>query len=282
MTLAAKAVVPLYAGFWRRAAAAVIDSLVLIIPNIAVSVALYNRPGLTFLVNLLVSCAYFALFHASERGATPGKMLFGVRVTDLAGERISIARGVGRYFATWVSTIILCIGWLMAAFTQRKQALHDMIAGTLVVNAKATPEEVAAGGDPMPITGGVWAVIALLVIFPFFGGILAAIAIPAYQDYSVRAHVVEAIASSAALRGEIEQSLQSKQPVAPRAVEVSSQHVQSIEVTNRGEVSIVFAARVANGGRLVWTPTVEPSGSVSWACSSPDISPKYLPVRCRG
>lgn len=281
MTLAATAVVPLYAGFWRRAAAAVIDSLVLIIPNIAVSVALYSRPGLTFLVNLAVSCAYFALFHASERGATPGKMLFGVRVTDLAGERISLARGVGRYFATWVSTIILCIGWLMAGFTQRKQALHDMIAGTLVVNAKATPEEVAAGGDPMPITGGVWVVIALLLIFPFFTGILAAIAIPAYQDYTVRAHVVEAIASSAGLRGEIEQSLRSKQPVTPRAVEVSSPHVQSVEVTNSGEMSLRFRPRVANGGRIVWTPTVEPSGSVSWNCSSPDIAPKYLPVRCR-
>jgi uncharacterized RDD family membrane protein YckC len=64
---------------------------------------------------------------------TLGKKALGLTVTDLEGRRISFGRATGRYFAKIISTLILCIGYMMAGFTERKQALHDMIAGTLVL-----------------------------------------------------------------------------------------------------------------------------------------------------
>jgi len=59
-------------------------------------------------------------------------MIFGMKVTDLNGNRISFARATGRHFAKWLSTLILWIGFIMVGFTDRKQGLHDMLAGTLV------------------------------------------------------------------------------------------------------------------------------------------------------
>jgi uncharacterized RDD family membrane protein YckC/Tfp pilus assembly major pilin PilA len=282
MALGTTTVIPLYAGFWRRAAAIILDSIILLVPNVIVSYVLSDSTLVAFLATIIVTCAYYAGFHASASQATPGKMAFGIKVTGLQGERISLARAIGRYFATWISSLLLCIGWLLAGLTAKKQALHDMIAATLVVNGKAEPAEVAAGGAPMPITAGVWVLIALILVFPFFGGMVAAIAIPAYQDYTVRARVNQAVASTSTLRDEIAQFLEKKQPVAPRNVDVSSPYLQSIEVTDRGEISTRFVSHVAGGGRLVWTPVVDASGSVTWKCASADIAPRYLPARCRG
>jgi len=86
------------------------------------------------LLSVIMSWLYFALMESSSRGATLGKMALGIRVTDLSGNRISFGKATGRYFGKIVSSMILMIGYLMAAFTERKQALHDMMAGCLVVN----------------------------------------------------------------------------------------------------------------------------------------------------
>ena len=63
-------------------------------------------------------------------------MALGMKVTDLAGNRISFLRATGRYFAKIISALILFIGFIMVAFTEKKQGLHDMIAGTLVVRTR--------------------------------------------------------------------------------------------------------------------------------------------------
>ena len=88
----------------------------------------------TNLVSFVLSAGYYAWFHASHAMATPGKMAVGIKVVRLDGDRISFARGIGRYFATILSGLIFGIGFLMAAFTERKQALHDMVCNTLVVD----------------------------------------------------------------------------------------------------------------------------------------------------
>jgi uncharacterized RDD family membrane protein YckC len=147
--------VPLYAGFWRRAAALGLDSLILTILSALINMAFGRARAGALLINVVIACAYFAGFHSSAKQATPGKMVFGVKVSDLAGARIGIGRAIGRFFAMWVSGLIVLIGYLMAALTQKKQALHDMIAGTLVVNANAGPDEIVAGGGVMPVTAAV-------------------------------------------------------------------------------------------------------------------------------
>jgi len=82
---------------------------------------------------IIVVWLYAALMESSARQATVGKMMIGVVVTDTDGNRLSFGRASARYFAKFVSGITLMIGFIMAAFTKRKQALHDIMAGTLVI-----------------------------------------------------------------------------------------------------------------------------------------------------
>jgi uncharacterized RDD family membrane protein YckC len=81
----------------------------------------------------MLSWIYYASLESSAWQATLGKKILGLKVTDLAGNRISFARASGRFFGKIVSGMILGIGFLMAGFTERKQALHDILAGCLVL-----------------------------------------------------------------------------------------------------------------------------------------------------
>lgn len=274
--------VPLYAGFWRRAAAAFLDSIILIIPAVIINIAFVENAMIAFLLNLAVGAAYYATFHSSAKQATPGKMAFGIKVTTLDGERIGMGRGVGRYLATWLSTMILFIGFVMAGFTQKRQALHDMIAGTLVVNKKAEPAEVVEGGGTMPLTGGVIAMIAFFLVVPFFGGILAAIAIPAYSDYTVRAKIAEVLATATPLKKEIEQAYLEKRAFKTGDVTVSTRFAVGATVTPKGEIVIQLVPGVGNGGTILHTPIIDSAGAISWQCSSGNVPKRYLPLMCRG
>jgi uncharacterized RDD family membrane protein YckC len=85
--------------------------------------------------SMVVNWIYEASLESSSYQATLGKMALGLKVTDLEGRRISFARATGRHFAKILSGMILLIGYIIAGFSTRKQALHDMIAGTLVVRS---------------------------------------------------------------------------------------------------------------------------------------------------
>jgi uncharacterized RDD family membrane protein YckC len=76
---------------------------------------------------------YYALLESSAWQGTLGKKALGLEVTDLQGRRIGFGRASGRFFAKFISVLTLFIGFIMAGFTERKQALHDMIAGCLVI-----------------------------------------------------------------------------------------------------------------------------------------------------
>ncbi len=89
--------------------------------------------GVTFILMVFGSWLYEAFMESSSYQATLGKMIFGMKVTDLDGKRISFERATGRHFAKWLSTMILFIGYIMVGFTERKQGLHDLLAGTLVL-----------------------------------------------------------------------------------------------------------------------------------------------------
>ncbi|NES71157.1 MAG: serine/threonine protein kinase, partial [Okeania sp. SIO2D1] len=90
----------------------------------------------TILFPTILSWFYFTRLESSLRKSTFGKKIMGIIVTDLNGNPISFSRANGRYFAKQISLITLLIGFIMAAFTKKKQALHDKIAGTLVVKKK--------------------------------------------------------------------------------------------------------------------------------------------------
>lgn len=124
-----------YAGFWRRVGAHILDVLISCVPQwILIKIwEEWGNPIMGGVMTVVMLWFYFALFESSSKQATPGKMAFHIIVTDLNGNRISLGRASGRFWAKLVSGLTIGIGYLMAGFTQKKQALHDMIAGTLVV-----------------------------------------------------------------------------------------------------------------------------------------------------
>jgi uncharacterized RDD family membrane protein YckC len=146
-----------YAGFWLRFVAFIIDAIVLgfigfiltlpfamsrgIVPilhgrgpmNPEDFAPLFAAFGRLFVIRLAINWLYYALFESSTWQATLGKKALGLEVTDMQGARINFARATGRFFAKFLSTIILFIGFFMIGFTDRKQGLHDMLAGTLVI-----------------------------------------------------------------------------------------------------------------------------------------------------
>ena len=128
-----KAAVPVaveYAGFWRRFAAAIIDGLIL---SVASTTVIFVSLGVAYPFTLVAGWLYYSLMESSSTQATLGKMALGIKVTDLDGRRISFGRATGRYFGKIVSAIILLAGYIMIAFTEKKQGLHDMMANTLVL-----------------------------------------------------------------------------------------------------------------------------------------------------
>jgi uncharacterized RDD family membrane protein YckC len=119
-----------YAGFWVRFVALIIDVLIVAVASGLVSAATL---GAGMVVSLFAPWLYEAFMLSSEWQATVGKRAMSIVVTGTDGSRISFARATGRHFAKYISAFALCIGFIMAAFTAKKQALHDMIAETLVV-----------------------------------------------------------------------------------------------------------------------------------------------------
>lgn len=128
-----------YAGFWRRFAAYAIDSLLLSVLTAGAHFLLHNTLALLGIF-LVLSWLYFALLEASPKQATLGKMALGILVTDMEGERISFGAATKRFFGKFISGVTFCIGFLMAGFTENKQALHDLIGGTLVLNLRSMRE----------------------------------------------------------------------------------------------------------------------------------------------
>ena len=134
-----------YGGFWIRVVAYIIDGILLtIVCGVAdrllgidiLATDWDHYDPLANAISLVIGWLYFALLESSERGATVGKMVMGLRVVTSDGQRLSFMNATGRYFAKILSAIILCIGFIMVAFTDKKRGLHDMIAGTLVIKTR--------------------------------------------------------------------------------------------------------------------------------------------------
>lgn len=148
------ATTPLYAGFWIRLCAFAIDWMILLAATVLLFIPLAILAGIGQAVVIpapfefgliwsigssycweiiVIHWLYFALMESSAWGATFGKRALGISVTDMNGNRIGFARATGRYFAKYLSAFIMMLGYVMAAFTSKKQALHDMIAETVVM-----------------------------------------------------------------------------------------------------------------------------------------------------
>ncbi|WHZ20608.1 MAG: hypothetical protein OJF55_002757 [Rhodanobacteraceae bacterium] len=324
--LPARRVAPgLYAGFWRRAAAWLIDALIVAALDVVFTLtfALWllvpwamlggaHDPVLTRLVDIglqpsaiVLAWLYFAVCETSRWQATPGKLALGLRVVDERGRRIDFARASGRCFGKVLSMLLLGVGFLLAGWTVRKQALHDLVAGCCVVRKKglmawqsehAAHAEVALAQAPAPARVGMpgWAV-ALVVIAGCFVvvpvlAILAVVVVPVYQGHAVREEIAQGVVLTERPRALIAEYIGERGVLPgsnadlglPRPDAIQARYVTSVRVVE-GKVVVTYgneAAPVIRGGHVVISP-VGNTAMLRWLCSSPDIRDGYLPESCR-
>jgi uncharacterized RDD family membrane protein YckC len=147
-----------YAGFWRRLLAYLIDAVLLAGVEIMIASAVavlapgdFQALGNVVPVSAAIGWAYFGVMESSPAQATLGKIALGLFVADVQGDPITFRRALFRNLFKVLSTLFLFTGWLMAAFTPRKQSLHDLLAGTLVMRRVhyivVGPEAPAEPGD---------------------------------------------------------------------------------------------------------------------------------------
>lgn len=140
----------IYGGFWRRFLAVILDSIILAVVNFPIQMILgilglrsvqttganygvnFGVLGLVYLISIALQCAYFTYFW-SQKGASPGQMILGLKVVTAEGGPLTTGRACGRYFAFLLSSFTLAIGFIIAAFDSQKRALHDYICGTRVI-----------------------------------------------------------------------------------------------------------------------------------------------------
>ncbi len=318
--------VPLYAGFWLRVAAWLIDAVILgpiavLASALVVGVMAWAWvpptgaavPGYAFAAWLWVCPVVFALSwlycsgcESSRWQATPGKRVLGLRVTDARGHRIGFARASARWVGRLASAAMAGIGYLLAGWTARKQALHDLMAGCCVVrqegldawrSADATANASAEVGAPStrPAAMPAWAVVlAVLGIGTFVAvpcvAVLSLLAMPAYHAHQARAQATQGLDATLRVRALVGEYIVQRGalPTDNRALglpapeRVHAQYVRSVRVAD-GKVVVTYGPAAdprVRGGHLVISP-VGNAARLRWHCASPDIASRYLPPACR-
>jgi uncharacterized RDD family membrane protein YckC len=153
-----------YAGFWKRFLALIIDAIligcirwIIIVPilvSMGIGVAaevqsldsedpytalpligtIMAMAGISALISTIIWIIYYSLMESSKYQASVGKLALGLIVTDLNGNKLDFSKALVRNICKIISSMILFIGYIMAGLTEKKQGLHDLIAGTLVLN----------------------------------------------------------------------------------------------------------------------------------------------------
>jgi uncharacterized RDD family membrane protein YckC len=296
------------AGFMRRWAALFLDTLILAIPivifamMIAIPMRLFARDneiaqglaqGLYYLLYFLIAPLYYVGQESSIHQATLGKRALGIKVTDNEGRRLRFAHALARWFAAALSYLTLYIGFLMAAFTERKRALHDIVAGTLVVDQWAYTEFPER--QKRELSGCLVAFLVGMLLIPFVLGVIAAIAVSQYQDYVIRAQVNEAIAMSDGVKTAVSEYRLEKNAFPTSNIDaglaapesISGAYVGRVDVgAEPGVITATFSAsapqhanRAIAGTQLQFTPS-ENGGSIEWRCHSDTLKRKWCPAAC--
>jgi uncharacterized RDD family membrane protein YckC len=290
---------PVYAAFWRRAAAALLDGCLLLAILLGVGHAI-GRPGLLlrddWFANLaagLVGLVYAAGFESSRWQATPGKRVLGIKVTDLAGCRIDPVRALLRHVAQLLSAACLLVGYVMAAFTRRRQCLHDLIAGTLVVRADCSPDEIATAPPARAwsrwmIAAVVAPIVATWLLLLVLGTSPATAPDAAGRSrYHARTEVTaalyyasDAIDTAESLYGEARDFASVNVP----SVELDEEASHTIAALGivAGSIRITFGGEsdaVLQGHTATLTPAVDEAGNITWICGYADVPNGYDPIR---
>jgi uncharacterized RDD family membrane protein YckC/Tfp pilus assembly major pilin PilA len=296
------------AGFVRRWAALFIDQLILSIPLVLALFAVFATIGidanpepsaaeavallLVYPLYFLCAALYCGLQESSTAQATLGKRALGIKVVDMEGRRIGRGQAFGRWFAAALSYISLYIGFLMAAFTERKQALHDFVAGTQVVDQWAYtphPERQKRG-----LNGCLVAFLVAMLFVPIIA-ILAAISISQYQDYVIRSQVSEGSSLADGVKTAVAEYVENRGGFPPsnadaglaEAASITGAYVASVDVGQYpGHIVVTYsaqspqAANAAIDGHRLHFIGQGGAGSITWVCASDELMQKWCPSSC--
>ena len=275
-----------YAGFWKRFAALFIDGLLVGFASILLMVVLGLVLGmqsalmvaLYYLLMFGLSAYYFVTMEAGPNSATLGKRWLKLRVLDVDGNRLTTSRAFVRWLAHGISNITLYIGYLIQPFTERKQALHDIISSTTVVD---DDPEGSSTGLVIALIAGTIAIFAVI-------GILAAVAIPAYSSYVGKAHVAQAYPQAKAATLVLDQYFVANNKLPDTVAEANLPAYASDAATLRydpqtGQVIVEFSPGqgVLAERHLYFAPTLLIDNTLEWKCSSKDIRPELLNAQCK-
>lgn len=327
----------MYAGFWNRFAAAFLDGLAIIVVEILLLTVLPTTGAMAIVLPILILVLiwlYEALMVSSAHQATLGKIAVGIKVTDLAGERLGFGRATARFFSkligyfagtlvillgAWliggigailfglIGTVVILGSFLIAAFTLRRQALHDIVASCLVVH-----KETVAGTEPTGVMKGVgWAIIlsVTLTMIPVFGAIFASLFLglgalsmfsgigggslggeSASMDGPDSGMVVQmSLYSAEGPKMVVEQYAQTHEGNLPASLEqvaeagLPAEFVDSdatITIEN-GEVVLTFNQPEPIAGRsLALAPSTGDGGLMEWQCRNRDLPEEHVPDEC--
>lgn len=247
-----------------------------------------GHAGNFLLFALLAQLAYFTLMQGGQGMATLGKRAMGMIVVGRDGQRIGYALAALRYVLLLITSYLFPL-LLVVFFTRRRQGLHDLMLGTVVLDrdsydpAHFDYEKIRKS----PRGGGALLVLGIAaVVFIFFGGILAAIAIPAYQDYTMRAKIQGAITRSDPIKAAVTQHYSSSnEPLQYADIGMSGPLALPgdqglITVNSSGVITIMLGMKPLIGQSIRLTPTLSTDG-IRWNCASDDVRKAYLPLFCR-
>lgn len=226
-----------------------------------------------------LSAAYFVAMESGENGATLGKRWLNIKILNTGGSGLTPARSAARLLARLVSCVIFFAGFLIQPFTARKQALHDLLAGTIVVKSSSSNK--------------VSVMASLLVIFfAFMVPILALLATAGQtflQQYIQTVQIHKAIRAGRTATVAVARFYLQNGYV-PAAIDDAGDfshpppNLASIAVNQQnGDVQLTFSNTVRKDIRskhLIFTPTLQADQRIIWKCHSPDIETRFLPDEC--
>ncbi|HUX89472.1 MAG TPA: RDD family protein [Gallionellaceae bacterium] len=292
---AAKPAELIYAGWWVRFLAAFLDLLVLgawtilIMLGIAGLIAysgqdsiLGNHTAISafYWAIVCMSLAYYILMESGTQGATFGKRWMNIKVMKIDGNRLSVTRALLRLIARVFSHLLLMSGFLIQSLMPRKQALHDLLAGTIVVRANEN-RKISIKASLLVLFFAL--MIPLLALF-------ATVGLPFFQQQVMKVQLENGMqigmeATLAASRYYLQnRSIPAVIGDASGDIELSP-HVSEIAVNQQnGAIILTFSDTVRkaiSNKHLIFTPTLEADQSLSWKCSSADIEARFLPATCQ-
>ena len=273
---------PEYAGFWRRVAAFVADSFVVGMATALLGLGLGSLFGAKLfsiwhatvigIVFVWLPLLFYDTYMIASRGETIGRRYFGLKVVRKNGERLSFWRAGFRGILRTATALLWGVLFLIQPFTARRQALHDFAVGSVVL-------QTAPGKSPALI-------LTVLLALPVIG-ILAAVALPAYQDYTMRSKVAEGVVVLQSVKEPATRYISSKQAI-PRSIESLGVTVKNTSFINAvgidessGAIFVLFGTNAGgiSGKRILLLPYMTEKG-VEWACGSVEIPKRALPSSC--